>query len=236
MGMLETTRRGFDRHYIGVSPQLLARVRQSWIAQRLDLDGALARRRSRPCPATPRSTRCRCSPTAGQSTCCCCSTRPAAGSTRVRAAAAMMRRPREGKLSPDQARGLVAVTSRLRDELAAVRTLAIAGLAMPAMQISRAISEDVDLALAMMVRRRARPGLRRMPHAGGRRRVLAQSRRRRPRLPAGGAGALPLRTRLLRGQRIRALAQGGARLPRQRRAHLLRRRRSRTRPRSPPDR
>ncbi len=44
--------------------------------------------------------------------------------------------------------------TRLRDELAAVRTLAIAGLAMPAMQISRSISEDVDLALALLVRRK----------------------------------------------------------------------------------
>ncbi len=153
MGMLETTRRGLDGHYLGVSPQLLARVRQSWLAQRLDLD-AVWRESIQTLPgygeldALPAF----------------CDSRPidllllfdqaCCWVDAVRGAAALLDGRTDGKLSRDQARGLVAVTTRLRDELAAVRVLTIAGLAMPAMQISRAISEDVDLALALLVRRR----------------------------------------------------------------------------------
>lgn len=58
------------------------------------------------------------------------------------------------RLTPQQIEGIAAVTTRLRSELAAVRMLAIAGLTMPAMQISRSISEDIDLALALLVRRK----------------------------------------------------------------------------------
>lgn len=60
----------------------------------------------------------------------------------------------EARLTPEQAFGLGAVAGRLCDEIAAVRMLALAGLVTPAMQVSRSLSEDVDLALAIMVRRR----------------------------------------------------------------------------------
>lgn len=153
MGRLETTRRGLDHHYVGVSPQLLARVRQSWIAQRLDLD-AVWRESIQTLPGYAElgvlpvfiDSRPIDLLLLFDQACCWVDA--------VRRAAAMLDGRAAGKLSPEQARGLVAVTSRLRDELAAVRTLALAGLAMPAMQISRSISEDVDLVLAIMVRRR----------------------------------------------------------------------------------
>ena len=53
---------------------------------------------------------------------------------------------------PDQLRSFVAILARLREEIAAVRVLALAGLATPAMQIIRSISEDVDMALVMLLR------------------------------------------------------------------------------------
>ena len=154
MNVLESMPRGFDRHYVGVSPQLLARVRQNWVAQRLDLDtiwrgsiptlpgfteldGLSVFQDSRPIDLVMLFD---------QGCCWVDALR--------HAAIALVARPESGKLQQDQVRGLLAVTTRLRDELAAVRTLAIAGLAMPAMQISRAISEDVDLALALLVRRK----------------------------------------------------------------------------------
>jgi hypothetical protein len=55
-------------------------------------------------------------------------------------------------LSGDQLRGLLAILERLREEVAAVRLLAVAELPMPAMQIIRSISEDVDMALIVALR------------------------------------------------------------------------------------
>lgn len=152
--VLDATHRGLDRHYVGVSPQLLARIRQTWLTRRLDLDAiwrdsiptlpgfadldrGFAGADSRPVDLLLLFD---------QGCCWVEALRHAALGLEARAQA--------GKLTPEQVRGLVSVTGRLRDELAAVRTLVIAGLAMPAMQISRAISEDVDLALALLVRRR----------------------------------------------------------------------------------
>ena len=55
-------------------------------------------------------------------------------------------------LTVDQLRSLVAILARLKEEIAAVSALALAGLATPAMQIIRSISEDVDMALVMLLR------------------------------------------------------------------------------------
>ena len=55
-------------------------------------------------------------------------------------------------LSGDQLRGLLAILVRLREEIAAVRVLAVTGLPTPAMQIMRSISEDVDMALVVLLR------------------------------------------------------------------------------------
>jgi hypothetical protein len=145
---------GFDRHYAGVSPQLLARVRQSWSAAGLDLDvawresvaslpgfsapgGAVSRLDSRPIDFLLLFDQA-----------CCW-----ANALRV-ALIALRDAPDEGRLIPEQVEGLVAITARLREAAAAVRALAVAGLARPGMQIARSVSEDVDLALALLVRRK----------------------------------------------------------------------------------
>lgn len=153
MGSLETSRRGLDRHYIGVSPQLLARVRQNWLAQRLDLD-AVWRDSIQTLPGYVELDMLPVFADSRPIDLLLLFDQAACWVDALRRAAGLLEGRAGGRLTPEQVRGIVAVTTRLRDELAAVRTLTIAGLAMPAMQISRAISEDVDLALAIMVRRR----------------------------------------------------------------------------------
>lgn len=58
-----------------------------------------------------------------------------------------------GGLSPAQWQGLTALTARLTEQMAALRLLALTDLPMPAMQIARSVSEDVDMALVILIRR-----------------------------------------------------------------------------------
>lgn len=57
-------------------------------------------------------------------------------------------------LTPAQLESLAAVASRLGEELAALRLLQIEGLATPALQVARSVSEDVDMALVLLLRPR----------------------------------------------------------------------------------
>ena len=57
-------------------------------------------------------------------------------------------------LSPAQWHGRAALSARLTEQLAALRLLALTDLPMPAMQIARSISEDVDMALMLLIRRK----------------------------------------------------------------------------------
>ncbi len=144
----------FDACYRQVSPQLLARVRQLWSARGLDLD-AVWRVAIRAMPGFR-------APQAAEPP---ADSRPVdllllfdqaaiwlhclhAGTGCALGAAAAGR----SALTPDQLRSLLAILARLHDEVAAVRVLALAGLATPAMQIIRSISEDVDMALVMLLR------------------------------------------------------------------------------------
>lgn len=158
LAVFETTRRGHDRHYTGVSPQLLARIRANWSAQGLDLDAIWRDTIQRlpgygeldHLPEFPDSRPIDLLMLFDQA-CCWIDT--------LRHVALMLQtRADQARLTPDQTAALAAITARLRDELAAVRMLSIAGLAMPAMQIARSISEDVDLALAILVRRKLAHG------------------------------------------------------------------------------
>lgn len=144
----------FDAYYWQVSPQLLARVRQLWSARGLDLD-AIWRVAVRAMPGFR-------APQAAEPP---ADSRPvdllllfdqaaiwlhglqAGTGCALRSAAAG-----RSALTPDQLRSLLAILARLHDEIAAVRVLALAGLATPAMQIIRSISEDVDMALVMLLR------------------------------------------------------------------------------------
>lgn len=55
-------------------------------------------------------------------------------------------------LSSAQWHGLAALSARLTDQLTALRLLGLTNLPMPAMQIARSLSEDVDMMLVLLVR------------------------------------------------------------------------------------
>ena len=144
-----------EAYYRHVSPQLLARVRQLWSARGLDLDAAwraaihdapgflpLALER-RPQDSRPVDLLL----LFDQATIWVHGLQAATGCAWQRAATG-----RATALSGDQLRGLLAILGRLREEIAAVRVLAISRLPTPAMQIMRSISEDVDMALVVLVR------------------------------------------------------------------------------------
>ena len=214
--------------YRHVSPQLLARVRQLWSARGLDLDAAwggairdapgflpLALER-RPQDSRPVDLLL----LFDQAAIWVYGLRVATGCAWRLAAAGQ-----QTALSGDQLRGLLAILGRLRDEIAAVRVLAVTGLPTPAMQIMRSISEDVDMALVVSAAAQGGAAVRRVPHAAGGGRVLEAPRRRWAGVSRRGRAALPGRARLLGGQQLRALAQGGAGAAGCGRPHLLYRRR-----------
>lgn len=152
--MLEHVTSSHDNNYPGVSPQLLARVRQNWSSLCLDLD--LIWRDSicnlpgfsqfSDLPTFPDSRPVDQVLLFDQA---CCWVQSLRSTCQL-----LQDAPEAGKLHAAQTQSLVTVLSRLREELAAVRMLARAGLAMPAMQIARSISEDVDLALVFLIRRK----------------------------------------------------------------------------------
>lgn len=144
-----------DAYYRQASPQLMARVRQLWSARGLDLDvvwreaisgapGFQPLRQTGPLPDS----------------------RPVdllvlfdqtviwlrGAESALRSAWRLAAGGRATALSGDQLRGLLAILGRLREEAAAVRLLALAELPVPAMQIIRSISEDVDMALVVALR------------------------------------------------------------------------------------
>ncbi|WP_283637939.1 hypothetical protein [Marinovum algicola] len=139
--------------YPGLSPQLLARITQLWSAAGLDFDShwRLAIRSLQGFRALPR-------------------VETSASSTDVdlvflfdqsviwvralHGAANAGRQQGTPGLSPAQWHGLAAISARLTEQLAALRLLALTDLPMPAMQIARAISEDVDIALVILIRRK----------------------------------------------------------------------------------
>ncbi|MDW3224337.1 MAG: hypothetical protein R8G34_15895 [Paracoccaceae bacterium] len=139
--------------YPGLSPQLLARVTQLWSAAGLEFDSHW-RAGIRNLPgfcAVPRME------TTGDSADvdlvflfdqCILWIRSLHAATN-----AGSMREIDG-LSAAQWHGLVALTARLTEQLSALRLLALTGLPMPAMQVARSISEDVDMVLVLLIRRK----------------------------------------------------------------------------------
>jgi hypothetical protein len=138
--------------YPGLSPQLLARVKLLWAAAGYDFDShwRLGLRSLPSFRGLPRVE--------------------ARASTDVdlvflfdqcviwlralHAAASAGRRQETDGLSGAQWHSLTALSARLTEQLAALRLLALTELPMPAMQIARSISEDVDMALVILIRRK----------------------------------------------------------------------------------
>ena len=144
-----------DSYYRHVSPQLLARVRQLWSSRGLDLD-SIWREAIRELPGFRALDQAH-GPQDSHPVDHLLLFDQAAlwvhclmiGARCVWRATAAGRR---SALSGDQLRGLLAILERLRGEIAAVRVLAVSGLHMPALQIIRSISEDVDMALVVLLR------------------------------------------------------------------------------------
>ena len=139
--------------YPGLSPQLLARVKQLWSAAGIEFDShwRLGLRSLPGFRALPRIDR-------------------ATSSTDVdlvflfdqcviwvralQAAADLGRQQQIDGLTGAQWHGRAALSARLPEQFAALRLLALTDLPMPAMQIARAVSEDVDMTLVLLIRRK----------------------------------------------------------------------------------
>ncbi|SFD20241.1 hypothetical protein [Tropicimonas isoalkanivorans] len=138
-------------YYPGLSPQLLARVKQLWSAQALDFDRHwhhAIRELSSFC-AVPRVDIAATSAEVDLVFLfdqCLIWTRALHSAARLG-----LDHTVEG-LTADQWHGLAALSARLTEQLSALRLLALNDLPMPAMQIARSISEDVDMALVLLMR------------------------------------------------------------------------------------
>lgn len=152
--MLDRVSRGFESHYAGVSPQLLARVRQHWSAAGLDLD-MVWRGSVTTLPGFSELDGLPPLPSSRPIDLLLVFDQALAWADSLRHGASALKASGGGsRLIPEQIEGLIAVTTRLREAVAAVRMLAVAGIVQPGMQVSRSVSEDVDLALALIVRRK----------------------------------------------------------------------------------
>ncbi|MEM9634374.1 MAG: hypothetical protein AAGA50_23805 [Pseudomonadota bacterium] len=141
------------RSYPGASPQLIARTQQLWSAKGLDLEstwlqtiGSLRGFRVSDSPKTDISS----APMDAfflfdQSVIWVAS---------LHAASNCVEALPKKHLDRTQWSSLQAVTYRLLEQLDAIRLLFLADLPIPSMQIARSISEDADMALAFLVRRK----------------------------------------------------------------------------------
>lgn len=137
--------------YPGLSPQLLARVKQLWSARGLDFDRYWrAGVRSLPgFQAMPRLDLS--SNSAGVDLVFLFDQGVLWVRALHRAAAAGHAQGAPG-LSGAQWHGLAGVFARLSEQMSALRLLALTELPLPAMTIARSISEDADMALVLLIR------------------------------------------------------------------------------------
>ncbi|WP_299472641.1 hypothetical protein [uncultured Roseibium sp.] len=139
--------------YPGASPQLIARTQQMWSARGLDLEriwlqtiGSLRGFHVADFPEEDESSAPMDAFLLFDQSVIWVATLNAAANC-----AASLPEPR---LDRAQWSSLQAVTFRLMEQLDAIRMLFLADLLIPSMQIARSISEDADMALAFLVRRR----------------------------------------------------------------------------------
>lgn len=137
--------------YPGLSPQLLARVKQLWSARGLDFDrhwraGVRSLPGFRAVPRMDLATN-----SAGVDLVFLFDQCVLWVRSLQRAAAIAHARGIEG-LGPAQWHGLAGVSARLTEQLSALRLLALTEMAMPAMHIARSVSEDADMALILLIR------------------------------------------------------------------------------------
>lgn len=139
--------------YPGLSPQLLARTRQLWSVRGLDLDTAW-RRAVRDMPGFRPLLRIEDTASSAQVDLVFLFDQTVIWVKAMQEAALCGRDAGTGGLDPAQWHGLAAVTARLTEQVTALRMLALTNLPLPAMQIARSVSEDVDMLLVLLVRRK----------------------------------------------------------------------------------
>ncbi|WP_300581126.1 hypothetical protein [Marivita sp.] len=137
--------------YPGLSPQLLARVKQLWSAAGLDFDRAW-REGLRSLPGFRGLPRIETVSTSSDVDLVFLFDQCVLWVRALHDAATVGRLHQTNGLSPAQWHGLAALTARLTEQLSALRLLALTDLPMPAMQIARSVSEDVDMALVLLIR------------------------------------------------------------------------------------
>lgn len=147
--------------YPGLSPQLLARVKQLWSAKGLDFDSCW-REGVRTLPSFRAVPRLDASPDSAAVDLVFLFDQAVLWVRALQAAADAASRltqigeelvvGKDFRLTDAQWHGLAGVTARLLEQMAALRVLAMSGLPLPAMQIARSISEDADMALILLIR------------------------------------------------------------------------------------
>ncbi len=142
-----------EAFYPGLSPQLLARVRQLWSARGLELDAAW-HTAVRTLPGYTALSRIEGAPSSRPVDLVLLFDQCVIWIEALHAAARCGRDAGTAGLTTAQWHGLTALSARLTEQVSALRMLALAGLPMPAMQIARSISEDVDMLLVLLVRRK----------------------------------------------------------------------------------
>ncbi|MGA0541502.1 hypothetical protein [Neotabrizicola sp. VNH66] len=144
---------GPERFYREMSPQLAARLRQMWSARGHDLDRIWAQviralPGFRPLPAAPPG------PDSRAHDGLCLFDQGLIWLSALHRAAASGGEVQELDLSAEQLRAGAVLTGRMVETMAAIRQLILSGLTLPALQLARSVSEDVDMVLALLLRRR----------------------------------------------------------------------------------
>lgn len=142
-----------EMSYPGLSPQLLARVRQLWSVQGLDFDSAW-HKGVRNMPGFRALPRIDDSATSAQVDLVFLFDQCVIWVKALHAAAREGHEKQVPGLEPAQWHALASLTARLTEQMTALRMLALTDLPLPAMQIARSISEDVDMLLVLLVRRK----------------------------------------------------------------------------------
>ena len=137
--------------YPGLSPQLLARIKQLWSAKGLDFDHHW-RKGIRSLPGFRTVPQLAASNDSAAVDLVFLFDQALLWVRTLHAAAAAGHARNVEGLAAAQWNGLAGVTARLIEQMAALRLLALTELPMPAMQIARSLSEDADMALVLLIR------------------------------------------------------------------------------------
>lgn len=137
--------------YPGLSPQVLARVNQLWSASGLDFAHNW-RIGVRSLPGFRALPRIDSFPNSTNVDLVFLFDQCVLWVQALHAASIVGRQHETQGLSPAQWHGLAGLSARLIEQMAALRLLALTDLPMPAMQVARSISEDVDMALVLLIR------------------------------------------------------------------------------------